>query len=371
MHREPYYTVKLAFNASGEVASKLLSTAWRFRIATHRVLGMVEQYTDSLIPSKVAWLKLFKPLAYEVIPNKRYSYGVVYLVYGIWESARELRVDVRDVELGDWLLFQHYEREWPGNVIRVHEDYTVSVTTYHWDGGKDRVLLHAKPNRGQKRVLDAIIEEREKYMPRVVITDYGVRKGVLWIGGEVHVSVPWSFYVNTVKRYDEPLGDNVAGVDVNTDRINLAILDPEGGVLDYKTFWFREVTARGYPRRRAWSVIGVKVHEMLGYAYHHGVKTLFLEDPEVLGRLKMAWIRNGGRLHENYNWRVMTFRSRIIELIARKAPLYAIEVRFVDPKGTSSSKDNVLLQRKFRVDRHTASAILVAMRGLGIKSIQR
>lgn len=130
MQREPYYTVKLTFNASGEVASRLLATAWQFRLATHRVLNATKQRASLLVPSKIAWLKLFKPLAYEAISNKRYSYGVVYLVYGIWESARTLGVDFGKVELGDWLLFQHYSREWPGNVIRVHEDYTVSVTTY-------------------------------------------------------------------------------------------------------------------------------------------------------------------------------------------------------------------------------------------------
>ena len=369
MWREPYYTVKLAFNASGETASRLLATAWRFKLAAHRVLNAAKQHADLLVPSKIAWLKLFKPLAYEVIPNKRYGYGVVYLVYGIWESTRELRVDFGEVELGDWLLFQHYDREWPGNVIRVHEDYTVSVTTYSWDGSKERILLHTKPNKGQRPILDSILARKEKYMPRVVISDYGVRKGTPWVRGEVHVSVPWSFYVEVARRYTKPTGVNVAGVDVNSDRINLTILDQDGHVLDCKTFWFREVTAQGYPRRRAWSIIGMRVHEMLKYAYHHGVEAVFLEDPMVLGRLKLAWIRNGKRPHGNYNWRVVTFRSRIIEMIARKAPLYGLSTSFVNPRGTTSSEENTIMQKKLRVDRHTASAVLIALKGLGIKSL--
>lgn len=141
--------MKLTFNASGEIASRLLATAWRFKLAAHRVLCAAKQHTGILVPSKIAWLKMFKQLAYEVIPNKRYSYGVVYLVYGVWESARELGVNFREVELGDWFLFQHYDRERPGNVIRVHEDYTVSVTTYGWDGSKERILLHTRPNKGR------------------------------------------------------------------------------------------------------------------------------------------------------------------------------------------------------------------------------
>ncbi len=79
-------------------------------------------------------------------------------------------------------------------------------------------------------------------------------------------------------RYEINNGSLYSGVDVNTDRINLAIVDADGRLRDVKTFWFREVTARGgFPRRRAWSIIGMRVHEMLDYAYHHGVKAVVLE----------------------------------------------------------------------------------------------
>ncbi len=58
-----------------------------------------------------------------------------------------------------------------------------------------------------------------------------------------------------MRRYDLPKGKNVAGVDVNLDRINLAIVK-DGKLRDYKTFWFREVKARNMPTRRVWSIIG-------------------------------------------------------------------------------------------------------------------
>lgn len=90
---------------------------------------------------------MFKDYAYSIIPNKRYSYGVVYLVYGIWDSARTLKIDYSKVELNDWLLFQHYDREVNGNTIRVHEDYSALVTIYGYDDSKDRILIRAKPKR--------------------------------------------------------------------------------------------------------------------------------------------------------------------------------------------------------------------------------
>jgi len=76
----------------------------------------------------------------------------------------------------------------------------------------------------------------------------------------------------------------------------------------------------------------MRVHELLDYAYNNGVKTLFLEDPEVLGRLRLVWARNGSKKHENYDHKVSIFRSTIIEKIAMKAPLYGMEVSYVNPR---------------------------------------
>jgi len=108
----------------------------------------------------------------------------------------------------------------------------------------------------------------------------------------------------------------------------------------------------------------MRIHEMLDYAYHHGVKVLFLENPEVLGRLKLMWVKGGDRKHENYDYKVSVFRSSIIERIAMKAPLYGIETKYVNPRGTINSKEHDEAMRKYRLDRHTASAHPTAPKGL-------
>jgi hypothetical protein len=108
----------------------------------------------------------------------------------------------------------------------------------------------------------------------------------------------------------------------------------------------------------------MRIHELLDYAYRHGVKTLFLENPEVLGRLKLVWIKSGDRGHENYNHKVMVFRSSIIERIALKAPLYSIETKYVNPRGTTNSTKHDELMKRYGLDRHTASAYLTALKGL-------
>ena len=358
-----YVTITLPFNAGGHAAGRLLSTAWLFKVAAHRTLDMAKQ-SPVLPATDIGWKNAFRRPIYEVIPNRRYVDGVIVLVRGIYESCRELGIDFSDVELGGWLMFQQAEREYPVRNITLKPGYEFWITTIGYGGDAERVVVRPSIPKGYKPLLDKILEERQRHTARVVISGYGVRRDTLWVRGEVQLTLPLDFYHRHMARYHSNNGRLYAGVDVNVDRINLAVVDGGGGLRDTYTFWFREVTARGYPRRSAWSVIGMRVHEMLRYAYHHGVKTVFLEDPGALGRLRLAWIRNGRRLHGNYNWKVSIFRSRVIEMVASKAPLYGISVGYVDPRGTTHSKEHGEAMKKYGLDRHTASAYIIALKGL-------
>jgi len=358
-----YITLKLPFNAGGGVAGELFSTAWLFKVAAHRVLGITKQM-QVLPGNKIGWVSMFRKVAYGVIPNERYADGVITLVMGIYESCRALDVDFRSIELSDWLMFQQSSLEYPSRNITLKPNHEFHITTIRYNGATGRVVVRPTIPRNYKGLLDAVLAGRVRYMGRVVVRDYGVRGNQLWVRGEVHMTVPLDIYYEHMARHRRNNGRLFGGVDVNTDRINLAIIDEEGGLRDYKTFWFSETSRKGFSRHSAWSIIGMRIHEMLDYAYNHGVKTLFLENPEVLGRLKLMWVRNGDRKHENYNHKVTIFRSTIIERIALKAPLYSIEIKYVNPRGTTNSEEHDELMRKYGLDRHTTSAYLIALRGL-------
>jgi hypothetical protein len=314
--------------------------------------------------TKIGWINTFRGIAYGIVPNRRYADGAVILVMGVYESCRALGVDFRDVELSDWLMFQQSELEYPSRSITLKPNHEFHVTTVRYNGTTSRVVIKPTISRIYSELLDTILTGRVGYMGRVVIDGVGARNGQLWVHGEVQVTIPLDIYYEHMARHRRNNGRLFGGVDVNTDRINLVIIDEDGELIDHKTFWFSEATARGFPKHRAWSIIGMRIHEMLDYAYNHGVKTLFLENPEVLGRLRLMWIRNGDRKHENYNHKVATFRSSIIERIALKAPLYSIRVGYVNPRGTTNSKEHDELMKRYGLNRHTASAYLIALRGL-------
>jgi len=60
--------------------------------------------------------------------------------------------------------------------------------------------------------------------------------------------------------------------------------------------------------------------------------------------------------------RVATFRGRAIEMITMRTPLYSIGVKYVDPRGTTNSKEHNEAMKRFGLDRRTASAYLIARR---------
>jgi hypothetical protein len=358
-----YITLTVPFNVCCDVAKRFLSTAWLFKIATHRLLNVV-RHSPVLPATDIGWKNTFRGIAYDVIPNRRYADGVVALVRSIYESCRQLGVDFKSVELSDWLMFQQSELEYPARNITLKPGYEFHITTVDYSKNTYRDVVKPTIPKSCKPLLDKMLEERQKYTGRVAVKSYGIRKDNLWIRGEVQITIPTDFYYKHMTRYKELKGNLIGGVDVNVDRLNLAIIDEKGNLRDCKTFWFSEATARGFSRSCARSIIGVKIHEMLSYAYHHNVKTLFLESPEVLGKLKLLWVRSGDRKHENYNYKVSVFRSSVIEMIALKTPLYGIEAKYADPKGTTNSEEHSKIMKRYGLDRHAASAYLIALRGL-------
>ncbi|MCD6491219.1 MAG: hypothetical protein ACP6IQ_06800 [Candidatus Njordarchaeia archaeon] len=358
-----YLTLALPFSVSDAEAKKLLSTAWLFKIASHRMLRLAKN-CDVLPASDIGWKSMFRKSIYSVITNRRYADGVITLVRGIYESCRQLKVNFEDVELGNWIMFQQFEMEYPVRTITLKQDYSFRTTTLDYNGLSERISIKPAIPRNYSLLLSKIPEEKQKHTARIVIKDYGVRKNKVWVHGEIQLTIPLSFYYRYMRRFEKNKGKLFGGVDMNCDRINLAIVDRFGRLRDVKTFWFRETTARGFPKRKARVIIGMKIHEMLKYAYFHGVSKTFLENSEILGKLKLLWIRNGKRLSPNYNWKVAVFRSSIIEMISMKAPLYSIKAQYVNPKGTTSSNEHKEIAKKLGLDRHTASAYLIALRGL-------
>jgi len=365
-----YLTISIPFTVKTEDAKLIWWTAWLSKLCAHRLLGNVKENEVLVDLSQASFLKYAREVCYEILPNRRYVDGVATLIHSTLKSARKLGVNIKDVELKHWLLFQsEAEKEKKGNLnIRLTSVDTAEILVFNHEREPGRITVHIRTPKGYRKLLETLLEKALRnevgYPARVVVEDYNFYSSNLHLYCNLQVMVPYNLYLETMKRYNQLRGNHVAGVDVNVDRINLAIVDRYGRLRDVKTFWFREVTSRGYKRKPAWTRICQTIHAMLDYAYHHGVAVLVLENPKIIGYLRYYWVRNGDRKSKNYNYKVSVFRNRMIETITYKAPLYAINVEHVNPRGTTSSREHDEIMRKHGLDRHTASAYLIALRGI-------
>jgi hypothetical protein len=146
-----YVTIAAGFNASGENAKLLLSTAWLFKVATHRLFNIVKQ-SSALPASDISWKSTFYKTVYNVIPNRRYSYGAITLVRSVYESCRQLGIDLRSVELSGWLMFQQSEKEYPPRSITLKSPSEVEVTVFSFSKESERIALRVSTSGAYKKL---------------------------------------------------------------------------------------------------------------------------------------------------------------------------------------------------------------------------
>lgn len=369
-----YVTISLDFHSNNEDAEVLLSTAWLSKLVAHRVLGLVKVNPLLSDLSEYKFLEVMRGKCYDILPNRRYVDGILKLVHSTLKSAKTLRVDIEKLELKQWLLFQSdgergYAR---GNLnIRLLDTYHVRILAIGYDRKTRYVELEINTPKGWRKLVETLIDRASKgvigYPARVVVKNYGIGKNNLHVQGEVQVMIPYELYLEVMKRYSKPRGNNIAGVDVNVKRLDAVVINKYGNLISYRTFWLKDATFMGVKRKRSWSLIGEEIHALLKWLYSQGVLVIGLENPEIIGYLRYYWIRNGERKGGKWNWKVSMFRSSIIERIAWKAPLYSIKTVYVNPRNTS--KEGEKISKKLGLDKHLGSAYVIAKRT--IKNLER
>ncbi len=369
-----YVTIGLDFHVDGEDAKAILSTAWLSKLVAHRVLNLVKENELLAGLSEYMFLKVMRRKCYSILPNRRYVDGMLKLIHSIIKSAKALGVDIESIELKQWLLFQSdgergYAR---GNMnIKLIDTHHARVLTLDYTGKTRYEELKLTTPKGWNKLVESLIERASRgeigYPVRLVIRDYGIGKHGLHVHGEVQVMAPYTLYLEVMRRYEEPRGKNIAGIDVNVERLDAVVVDEHGNLLSYRTFWIKNATFMGVRRRRSRSLIGEQIHALLKWLYSQGVSIIGLENPEVIGYLRYYWVRSGERRGNMWNWKISMFRNSIIERLTWKAPLYSMKTIYVNPRNTS--KEGKRIGKKLGLDRHLGSAYIIARRTL--KNLQR
>jgi len=172
----------------------------------------------------------------------------------------------------------------------------------------------------------------------------------------LYVNIPIEIYVENTRKQikSHAKQKHFAGFDFNSDRINMVIIDENGEIRDIKNTHFLEVTSHGFPREKAETIRREALAKLVKYAKEHGVKYFIvekLEKPKTKMRNKAA----------NRKISKFTIREYLnqMEILIRKVGGKLIKV---NPAYTSI--DAIPISKKLGLDIHTASAYLIALRGL-------
>ncbi len=210
-----------------------------------------------------------------------------------------------------------------------------------------------------EELINHALNQELSYMAKIVF-----RNGRIYL----HISTPTELYIKHFRKVDnDPNGNNIAGFDLNSDRINMVIVDRQGIIRDFKTEWYPEVNRSGYSKDKAWALRLQALGRLLRYAYHHGVNTVLFED---LGKIKKTNEKGKINSSRNGNRKITRFpKKKLLEHAVVMALKYNYKVYLVNPGQTSKLAEK--LKNSFYLDIHTTSAYTLALRFLNLETFRK
>jgi len=226
-------------------------------------------------------------------------------------------------------------------LVKVKHPYDGSWITLQAEFGEKYLPL-------LRELVDLAKQKKMSYTARIVF-----REGDIYL----HLSIPIQLYLKYFKK-GEARGRLIAGFDLNSDRVNLVIIDEHGEIVDVRTAWFPEATSHGFPREKAKALRLNALARLLKYCHRHGVSVVVFENLLSVKRKRFTRSKKANRKINRFA------KKQLIQHGVAMALKYGLRALLVDPKGTTNSREHGELMKKYGLDRHTASAYLIALRGL-------
>jgi len=282
--------------------------------------------------------------------NKAYGDSAYKTAKAVVEGCEFNGGDPRHVKIRRLFIASEGEASRFGNRNVRFESTNIVKIRYPYDGSW--ITCRAQFGKTYLPLVEELVElARDRKM------SYGTR--IVFRNGRIylHLSVPVELYLKHFKK-GEARGDLVAGFDLNSDRINMVIIDRYGRIRVVKTERFPEVTSHGYPRSKARARRLKAFAKLLRYAYHHSVGTVVFENLLIIKKRRYTESRSANR-------RITRFAKReLLQHGVVMAMKYGFKVLLVNPKGTTKSEEHDEAMKRCGLDRHTASAYIIALRGI-------
>jgi len=225
----------------------------------------------------------------------------------------------------------------------------------------DTVLIKMPHANGRHEWVECKVRFGKKHIPVVkelINADFPFPSGIVLNNGRfyLYVTIPLEIYMKHDSHPKVSVNSKyIAGFDLNSDRINMVIIDRDGEVIDVKNMHFPEITQHGYPQNKARDTILKSLNKLMDYAVHHNVKYFVFE--------KLSNIKGRRTSSRNANRKISRFPYRVLLTHARTMVRKRNGV-FIQVSPAYTSVDAVPLSKKLGLDIHTASAYLLALRYL-------
>jgi len=139
----------------------------------------------------------------------------------------------------------------------------------------------------------------------------------------------------------------------------MVIIDEGGEILDIKNKHFPEVTQHGYLKSKAKDIILKSLSWLVDYATYHSVKYFVFEKLNEIKHRKTG-SRNANRKISRFSHRELLTHAEI--MVRNRGG------RFITINPAYASIDALPLSKRFGLDIHTASAYLLAIRYLNLRT---
>jgi len=176
----------------------------------------------------------------------------------------------------------------------------------------------------------------------------------------IHLQIPLWLYL---KYFSSPKPNGyglIAGFDLNSDRLNVVVINKDGKVVAKKTWWYSEVVSHGFPKEKARALRLNALSESLNSLSRIGVDYVVFEDLFLVKKRKFTRSRSGNRKITRFAKKQLLIHGVI------KALRLGFNVILVNPKGTTNSEEHEKVMREKGFDRHIASAYLIVLKCLGM-----
>jgi IS605 OrfB family transposase len=328
------------YPASSEDYMRLVRLAWDFRRAVQVATRMIARGLE-----ENSVLRELRRVLNKAYADSAYKVAKAIVRGCVFNGSNPLNIEVKKL----FIVSEGDSSRLGNRNVRLEDTHIVKVK-YPYDGS----WITLRAEFGEKylpllrELVDSAKQKKLSYTARIVF-----REGDIYL----HLSIPIQLYLKYFKK-GEARGQLIAGFDLNSDRVNLVIIDEHGEIVDVRTAWFPEVTSHGFPREKAKVLRLNALARLLEYCYRHGVGTVVFENLLSVKRKRFTRSKKANRKITRFA------KKQLIQHGVVMALKYGFRVLLVDPKGTTSSREHSEVMKRYGLDRHTTSAYLIALRGL-------